>query len=471
MTTGADIAYLLTPERLDVLARLDFAEGHLRGRQTSWAQLLYRELLEATNPFGDFAEDGVKFSIKDYESSFIALIDSLRLRGFNPALSRIPVTSFGVVNGAHRLAACLALNLKPSIEKSNDHQATHYSFRGLVNAGVSKDQTEYLAWRFIQKKNLTRGFLFSNINAEDFIRCLSFLRKKIGRPEVYSGELDLSDIGKRRLLQLAYGHLEWWDDSLLEKLVAERHLGISRSNFFVVVSIEQEGDELELKSGLRRLLGGRLGLDRQIHGTDNHYETVRLAECLLNKNSRQFLNMAPIGAEYRLFSEFSNRGIHEKYEDNSDWCIDGGAVLEMFGMRRASDIDYIVGSDSPIRFPRADLHNSLFKSNSMHPDDVIYDPRKHFRFLGIKFTSLAETSANSIRKSDPKSISDVVLIGRAFSTNPPAYSEFRPRHNQWAWKVRVWVGRRLEKVLTFLPKKLEPRFREALRFFGSLIWR
>ena len=462
---------LLTPERLDVLARLDFVEGHLRGRQNSWSQRLYRDLLDTTTPFGDFGEDGVKFSIEDYERSFEGLIDSLQSQGFNPELSKIPTNSRGIINGAHRLAACLALGTTPSIEASDDEQATHYSFAGLAKAGLPQDQTDYLAWRYTQKKTLTRGLLFNNISNSDFKKCLLRLRKKTGRPEVYSGELLLSDIGKRRLLQLAYGHLDWWDDSLIEKLLAERYLGRERSNYFVLISTEREGDELALKYDLRKLLGERLGLDRQIHGTDNHHETLRIAECLLNRNSRQFLNLAPIGAEYRLLSEFSEIGMQPNYEGNLDWCIDGGSVLEMFGLRPASDVDYITGSTVPLRFPKADFRNPLYKSDSMNPDEVIYDPSKHFRFGGIKFASLAERAAHSTRKADPKSIADLILIGRSLSSNPAIYSHTVPGHSQGAWKLRVWVGRKLETVLSFLPWELAQVSRKVLRFLGSIVWR
>lgn len=471
MAISPGIQELLTPERLDVLARLDFVEGHLRGRQNTWSQLLYRDLLETTTPFSDFDEDGVKFSIGDYERSFGGLIDSLQSQGFNSELSKIPINSRGVINGAHRLAACLVLGIVPSVEASDDEQATHYSFSGLAKAGLSQDQTDYLAWRYTQKKTLTRALLFNNISNSDYKKCLVHLRKKTGMPEVYSGELVLSEIGKRRLLQLAYGHLDWWDDSLIEKLLAERYLGKEQRNYFVLISTVREGDALALKQDLRNLLGKRLGLDRQIHGTDNHHETLRIAECLLNKNSRQFLNLAPIGAEYRLLSEFSEIGMQPNYEGNLDWCIDGGSVLEMFGLRPASDVDYITGSAVSLRFPTADFHNPLYKSESMNPDEVIYDPSKHFRFAGMKFASLAELAARSIRKGNPKSIADLVLIGQTLSSNPAIYSQTVPGHSQRAWKVRVWVGRKLETVLSFLPKELAQVSRKVLRFFGSIVWR
>lgn len=463
---------LLTPERLDILARLDFAEAVAENRNSSWANFLYREALAMTNPYLHLGEDGRKYSLRDYESSFRALIQSLISQGFNSKISTIPVSSRGVINGAHRVAASLALEIETTIEYSDEMQANQYSFAGLQQSGLSRDVLEYLAWRYIQKKPNSRALLFTNISERDFQRALSLLRKQIASPEIFFGEISLSEIGKRRLLQLAYGHLDWWDDSKIEILVAERYLGEQKKNFLIVIETNVEGEALDIKLKLRKALFDHIDFDRQIHGTDDHFETMRLAEALLNRNSRIFLNHAPLGAENNLWSKLHEVGVSPEYEKNTKWCIDGSAVLEMFGIREAADIDYIAWPESHVGILGMDLHNAIYKKSSLNPEEIIFDPTKHFRYMGIKFVSLGVISAHGIWKQDPKSLIDLSKIGNFFRNVSPVYLKPPAKSKTYLWRARIWVGRKIEeKMLSRLPRKFAVPTRKAFRFLGSIFWR
>lgn len=461
---------LLSSNRLDVMARLDYAESRITGTYNPWATRLYRSFLLAADPTGKFGEDELKFSIDDYESEYVSVIDSLMHHGFDPEISRVPVGRAGLINGAHRVAASLALGIPVEIESSNAPQSTHLGYRGLLASGLSQDTVEYMVWRYVQNKQNSRVLVFSNVSRQLFEKSVSKLRSILVNQELYYSGLALSEIGKRRLVGLCYGHLDWWTDSLVEKLFAERHLGREQENFFVIFDAESPGQEQEIKQTLRRQLSKSLGLDRQIHGSDSHFETLRLVEPLLNRNSRQFLNFSPLGSEKRILEKVFACGFSSDLRENQQWCIDGSATLELFGIRNARDVDYV--SLNPVTgVGGADLHNSEYFAFPTSFEEIIFDPRKHLRIEGLKFISLPALVEQKVIRGETKDNNDVSQVAHFLFRGDSFRSAEPTSHSQAAWRARIWVGRKLEAFLNVLPRVFEPRVRKTLKALGSLIWK
>jgi hypothetical protein len=257
---------------------------------------------------------------------------------------------------------------------------------------------------------------------------------------------------------------------LVEKLVAERHLGPEKKNYYVIFQVERVGQEQEIKQTLRNQVSKSLGEERQIHGSDNHLETLRLVEPLLNRNSRQFLNFSPIGSENRILENVFSCGFSSNLKDNQQWCIDGSATLEIFGIRKANDLDYV--SQIPLNgVTRADLHNSEYFAFPTSIEEVIFDPRKHLRLEGLKFISLPALVEQKVTRAESKDNTDVSLVARFLFGGASFSSAEAASHSQAAWRARIWVGRKLEGLLKILPRVLEPRARKTLRAFGSFFWK
>lgn len=425
----------------------------------------------ASAPSGKFVEEPGKLSIEDYEIQYMRLIDSLKSKGFDSEISRVPVGLEGITNGAHRVSACLALGIPVGIEPSDEPQATHLGYKGLLASGLSQDQVEYMVWRYAQNKKSTRVLVFSNVSRLVMEKAIFTLRSLLANRELYSAELFLSEIGKRRILKLSYGHLDWWSDSLVKKLVAERHLGLQKQNYVVLFQLERLGQEQEIKKALRQELAKSLGFERQIHGSDNHFETLRLVEPLLNRNSRFFLNRSPLGSENRILGELAACGFKPKHERNQDWCIVGSSTLELFGIRTARDIDYVSMTNRSPGVSRADLHNAESLAYPTSLAEIIFDPRKHLRLEGVKFISLPALGEQKITPRENKDNQDISQVAH-FLTSGTSFDRSEPgAHSQRAWRIRVWVGRELERFLKALPRKLEPPIRQILRGLGSLIWK
>lgn len=470
MTEVMDAASLLSPQRLDVLSKLDLAEAILLDEARPWASLIYRNTLSAFNPFHDFNENGYKNSLKDYEINFHKLFASLQSKGFDEAVSRIPITHLGIADGAHRLAAALTLGLKPSIEKVDDSRSQDYGYKKMMLAGIPRAQIEYMVWRYVQLRQSTRALVLTNVGTGIFRLVLDNLVRNMKIGEIYSSELSLSENGKRRLIELSYGHLEWWKPELIDPMYAERHLGTKQRTYAIYIDSTGDDQFRELKLKLRYLVKKKIGFDRQIHGTDSHFETLLLAESLLNANSRHFMNHSPLGAEQRIGAILASAVKPSDFASNSSWLIDGSAVLELYGIRPARDIDFV--STDPSFAPEGfDRHNKEYVDHAASVPEVLHDPRKHFRFRGVKYLALSEVIAQKVGRLDGKDKHDIYLTGANLKSAAKVPSITQNSLKPWQWKLRVLVGRYFEKVIRLLPQRVENRLRLALRRLAKVLFR
>jgi len=444
---------LITASRLDVFSKVDFAQTYLNGYQTSWAKSIYRGFLRASRPNGKFGENGSKFSIEDYERDFIQLIESCKKYGYQSSISRIPITKNGIVNGAHRLATALCLNLEVATEVV-DVEDQIYDYRFMNRIGLSSIYRQQMAWNLVSRRQDSRVFLLTNLNDEVEKKVIQGIREFA---EIVTVELiNLTKIGERRLMELAYGHNDWWKPQFRESMVSERFS--SGDNICTVVfTIGSDISRAqEQKLSIRKLLGNE-HFDRQIHGSDNFSDTITLAEVLLNRNGVNFMNTAPIDSESRIFDLI---GGHRVFEGTSNlqipWCIDGSSVLEMYGIRKARDIDFValdVENISRQISNIGDNHNSEFSRYPVGLEDVILDPRLHFRYKGNKIMSLSTLTFIKSSLLDFKAVEDLNLISKFYELGGPIYMDIDLRNKARLWKLELSLNSVVMRVISPLPEK------------------
>lgn len=444
---------LVTASRLDVFSKVDFVQTYLNGYQTSWAKSIYRGFLNASRPDGMFDENGSKFSIEDYEREFIQLIESCKKKGYQSSISRIPISKNGIVNGAHRLAVALCLNLEVATE-AVDVEDQIYDYRFMNRIGLSSIYRQQMAWNLVSCRQDSRVFLLTNLNDEVESKVI---RGIMEFAEIVTVEhINLTKIGERRLMELAYGHNNWWKPQFRESMVSERF----SSGDNICTAIFTIGSDIsraqEQKLSLRNLLGVE-HFDRQIHGSDNFSDTITLAEVLLNKNSVHFMNTAPIDSESRIFELI---GGHRIFEDASNlqipWCIDGSSVLEMYGMRKARDIDFVAleAENIPNRIGNiGDNHNLEFYKYPVGLEDVILDPRLHFRYKGNKIMSLATLTFIKSSLLDVKAVKDLSLISKFYEFGGPIYADDDLRKRARLWKLELLLNSIATRVISPLPER------------------
>ena len=446
---------LISAERLDVFARTDFARRRIAGQSDSWSRSLYREFLLASG-VGKEIENGTKSSMQDYFRSFELVIDSIEANGFDARLGALPVRNGVLANGAHRFAVSLVTNQQISIAEISEPTGI-YDYRFMKKMGVSPVFIDAMAMSLIQATAAVRAIVIFGEAPSVVDLIEKEIRKTAGI--IIRKRIGLTAIGTRRIVEVAYGHNDWWDQTeLLERMTAERFHDCP-SHCDVIFTLESDLNSLQnRKERLRTLLPDQK-FERKLHGSDYYFDSVYLAECVLNANSLLFLNFAPIGGERRILEMLGGPNPQLKpWSTEQDWCIDGSSVLELFGLRRANDIDFlsVEGSRVPKNIQKlGNNHNEAYSRGQINPFEIINDPRNHLIYKGLKFISPSALLLNKFGENDPKSVSDVQLIVSTTAGDPGLYGSLDLQVigllSRWGYQVISLTDR----ALRCLPRKIE----------------
>jgi hypothetical protein len=457
---------LLSTKRLDVLSKVDYVKERIHGINTGWGVSLYKEYLLATNPSGRFNENGSKFSIEDYFLEFDELIASFRTHGFDAKQSSLPLAQGHIENGAHRLAISVVKGLDVATQDTTSLPQI-YDWDYLERIGLAEVYRDKIALNFVEANDNVAALLLTGMNDDEVAELVR--RSKSIVDVACTRKVSLSEIGKRRLMGLAYGHNDWWEEKFRETMVYERFREGSQyaqatAIFYVLAP---DASPRALKEHLRRALPNRT-FERQIHGTDSKHEAVLLAQTLCNQNSRHFLNCSPIGSETNILQKVKGLDL----PSDGTWAIDGSATLEMYGVRIARDVDLIVSKTATNRnakFKNVDRHEQEYAHYPTSFESVIHDPRSHFYCEGVKFISLSALMQQKIYVGDEKGILDQKLTSEFLARTSPLYAIPPKKAPVSLWKLETRLARFLEPAVRVLPSSLERFVRRTLRNIRLLV--
>lgn len=454
---------LISASRLDVFARVDLVRAQLLNQSGLWGRTLYRNYLIATGANGREFENGTKASISDYFLDFYQLIQSMKKKGFLEEFGAIPVTPEGITNGAHRLAIALELSL-PVFVSATHEPFSNYDYRFMQKRQVARTFIDKMAFNLLSASRSSRAVLVFGESSKIVDAIEDEVRKTAG--VVVRTRVQLTEIGKRRVVQLAYDHNVWWNRSkLLEKMTSERFEN-GPSHCDLIFTLEKDLSTLNArKEHLRRMLPTN-HFERRIHGTDHHFDTMFLAEFALNLNSRLFVNSSPIGSEdriTRLLGDLVPQSDSSMSELN--WCVDGSSVLELLGLRQANDIDYVVceGSPAPVALRKAGSnHAKEYIHGFADPFEIIEDPRNHLIYKGIKFISPSALLSHKFHQSDPQSKLDRIDLASFGDRESGTYMSIN-------LEVAGLIARFGNRVIAFSDRSLRRLPPRAERFFRQRI--
>lgn len=411
-TTRAQARELLTPARLDVMAKYIYAVHRKSGSDSSWGAHVYREHLRVWNEFVEGDTSG-KTSFDAYRRSFDDLLAGMARLGFDPNLGLIPVGSEGtIIDGAHRLAAALAYDCSVDIVKFGflppRYDYAYFRERGLAGEILDDMALQYCA--LDSRVRVAVVFPVAKGKDEQVSRIL-----EESRSVVYTKLVSFSKSGRMNLIRLLYRNEPWVGDGVkltsgLMHHVESRFIGVEPVRFVFMVG-EDDLSNRDAKERVRGLFN--LGND-PIHISDTYDQTMSIAESILNANSIHFLNNAK-AASFKSFSSLLMS--FQDWLDDADlercrFCVDGSAVLAAYGLRDANDLDYLyLGEQEPTSpDPLIACHNSESAHYRVGLDELILNPRNHFYFYGLKFVALHRIKEMKVHRAEPKDVGDVYRI-------------------------------------------------------------
>lgn len=405
---------LLSYDRLDLVAKIILAKKLVNQKTHIFNEK--RIYLNSINYINGFFENdnSKKIGKKKFLDNFKFITNSIAKKGFDkkyPIL--IDKKSKKLVDGAHRVAASIALNKKKIHFKEIDKGIVNLNYKNLLKKNMPQTFVEELVYYFCKlEKNSRIIFLWPNIN---YIKNKNFLLNQIQKygDIIYLNKIDLTEKGKINLITNIYKNEKWVSsDKKFNSGAKNKSFNCFKDkNSFYFCVIKKKKNIIELKKKLRAKF--KLG-KHTIHTNDKHNETLSIVQTLLNRNSLHNLN-------YKINKEFSwHKRLHNELKkwikknkySIEDFCIEGSAVLSAYGLRESRDLDYFCNSniEKKLKFKEIGNSNNINQKYFGNIFELFNNPNNFFYFNGLKYLSLNKIKIKKYKRREPKDIKDLKII-------------------------------------------------------------
>ncbi len=429
----------ISPKKMLHFNRLDLAVRYLLAKDIVFGienreniSLYSRMILARTGAYENdtFYFDSIRRGTQDYISAIKKVCTSIKENGYLKD-GYVPVGSNDVfLNGAHRIAASLALE--------NDIWVSHlYGKNG--NTDFSMQWFVENGFNTSDKIRILRAYadLYENcgiiILFAPSMDLWDYLEKQLSRVMTVVGsvELDFSDnyIAFENLFREIYSD-PLWRNVYIDRKVELLKMSPLRMRILLVSDEKFEKSDLyKTIENMKLELRDRMFWDTDIapvvmHGSNSKSEFVHLKQVVLSVNNLKHLRMRSA----RNYSEdFINRQerlkkiLAEKGVSLQDVVITGSSGWELYGLRKADDIDFAFsdkyreefGEEHQIWEEKIDYtrKNSIEISDDVvYPDELlIKDDNYHYVFNGLKFVNIDLIAKKKAYNKREKDLRDVRL--------------------------------------------------------------
>lgn len=419
---GVDPVSFMTSNRFDLGFKLFYIE--MQSKEGAFAREMYREHIRAFS-LGTFTELGQmhKNNLEDYIDSFHNTLKDVELNGFDAKKTLIPLSINGsIINGAHRISSAIYMRKNVACVRLN-LPCPRYDYKFFYERKVSEKFLDAAANKFIEyADNVYVAFIWPSAKGRD--DQLANVFSNI----VYRKDVKLTYTGAYNLLSQLYCQ-ELWLGRPENNYSGVRAKLIECFKTFEPVKViafrsETHADVIALKERVRRMFN--LG-KHSIHITDTKEEAIKAGRLVFNRNSLHFLNYAqPIRSQ-----SFETQLLKIKqlirYNDTIQQHIafDSGIVLSLYGLRKASDIDYFLADGVNIVMVERgfESHAQELVYHGVGKDDLIYDPDLYFYYEGIKFISFDQLYKMKRVRRGVKDLIDCELMDALIEEN--RYKKFK----------------------------------------------
>ena len=413
--SGQPAVAFMSSNRFDIAAKTFYAKKYLSATDSSFHIDMYLAHLKVWNNFYERAPE--KKGPNSFLESFNALLESIKSEGFNATVGKVPTINGSALNGAHRIAGCIALGEEIESregEISEGQYLCNFEYfrdkKDFVETGLSEIYLDEMALEFCRnKKNLYTITLFPS-HEYPMDKILSHISKK--SDVIYYKKISLSKKGQFNYIHNLY-HNEAWVGSknmgypgVLEKA----KLCFTNGGDVVVVLVEESNasNMPTLKDEIRSMCAAG---KHSVHINDTQEETWRIATSAFNNNSLHYLNNKKMIDTPNFDSYIKNyhTAIKDR-EDFEDFCVDSSATLSAYGLRDCRDLDFLHLKDvAPISY-NVECHNLHTDHYRQKKDDIIYNPKFHFYAHGIKFAAIDVVKKMKMIRDEEKDRNDVALM-------------------------------------------------------------
>ena len=447
---------LINHNRIDLVAKHIYIDSKVLNKNREFSKELYASHISAFThgKFIEQGQEGKKEGVDSFFKVFDDLIEEIESNGFDASLSRVPVDKdFVIMDGAHRTAVCSYFNLPIEVSQFNTSTPA-YNYAFFKERMLEPKYLDFIIHRYIQisNKNIYTLCLWPKAY-KDKDRVRSILKDNVDI--VYEKEVLLTPTGAHSFVTQIYHHHDWvgTPKNGFKGSVNKVDACFDGKNPLTVFVIETNSslDEiLVLKEQIRSLFNyGK----HSVHITDNQEETEQISELLLNANSIYQMNNGNAFKYYKGINkllDFKERLQKNNY-DYKEIILDGSGPMEAFGLREASDLDFI--SDQNV--PNWDDYAKRTKSElvKLYGDNVdhLQSPEAYFYFFGLRFLTLDKVLEGKRKRNEKKDNLDAEIIVKFLRSNSinryeEAMFKLKKRRLHWKRNLKTIAGDLLRRL-------------------------
>jgi hypothetical protein len=441
---------LLTWNRLDLGFKLFYLDTYFKNR--ALALNVYKEDIRCQT-LGKFQEIGNsnKNSFERYVVEFNKVYENLQKNGFSQEKSIVPLSrTLSLINGAHRVAS--AIHLKQVVNCIHlEEKEMVCNYRYFLDRNVSEDIVEIAVNTFLSYSNNSYlAFLWPS-GKETFKKSFSQFSNII-----YEKDITLTHQGAFNLLVELYKHMDWvgprekgYPQIHKKKLECFPTLDTFKVVAFQANSIDEV---LYIKKAIRDI--NKIGFS-SIHITDTTEEAIRISRLIFNANGVHFLNF---GNPFKFASILDKIDRIKSFAvakniERSDLVLDSGCVLELYGLRKSSDIDCFINGVAELKYEalQLDTHDSELVYHEKSKEELIYNPLFYFYYQGLKFISFSQIYHLKGRRGGKKDLIDLEMMKSLVGDDRKRMLISRFKQSLFYFQIRIFYGL-LNPILALLRK-------------------
>lgn len=402
---------LLNTLRLDVVARVPLASAFYFGYESHEAMELYSGYQQQTSGGAILVGEDL-LSVEQRLTEFERLAASVRSFGLLNS-SPIPWNGEQIVDGAHRLSLALAASLKPVVCKSSVSNPKKFDFAYHSTIGLSDAIARDITWLYCRIKTDVLALVIHDVTKSQLTKVHLQIVQSLG--DIISiVESDLSQGGIERLMKVCYRKHPWWLDSRSRFMANERYPSENGHVVIVTYRPHSKVSQRTRKLAVREKFVNLGHSEKTVHGTDTWEETLDLVEFLLHPASKFLRN----GPNNRLESDLLARIRKSGASDIQPAPVfSGSSLLQLAGLRKASDLDAICSSDLP---PEFDDHGLVIEQLRLSKESILEGHYEKFLYQGnwfvspVKWVEIQQAKVLHPKYSNPKTESDLGIAQKHF---------------------------------------------------------
>lgn len=443
-----DARELLSYQRFDLFANLLYIRAYDKQCGLDWALNIYKARTAAITGY-KLSEPGNahKNTFDDFVQSFNNLINSFRVTGFDSSKSIVPIDKNNIlIDGAHRVSCAAYFGKTVHVVKIHQNFSkpltVPYTFFDKQLCGedtLDAMALEYCRWHH----NIHMLFIwpkaFYSVRKSEADK---FIEESIR--VVYRKSLKLGYNALRNLILEIYHNVPWMgtvENGFKWPNVKADEVYSGNGDIEVILLEEQRGIDAmtALKSKLREIFG--IGLF-SVHSTDTYEEAYLAANLIFNRNSLHHLELGHpdrFARSWNLLMDFRNGILNSGY-NLDDFIVDSSMPLALYGMRESRDLDFLPSEPcSPVFADNEDnhieSHLKYLKYHKESPNELIFNPEKHFVFMGLKVITPSVLKDFKARRATVKDMNDIRLMVPILKSNSSKFVKFKA---SLGCSLRVW---------------------------------